>query len=214
MTMYARSDLSATNLSAAHGGCGQIHTRPAPGGEPVTLWALTCPQCETHLRTDPLWSSTVSEIPETHDEQSDREDWAKRGAHDLQYIQAMAAAKQVGLEIPETMIRALMGKGSNIFPASGEMICRNDHANPPGMDFCGKCGVSMREAAPTASLPAGEPAGREAPPAPRPPDAPSRDLADLHPQKLRKMCREKGLDDSGTRPEMLARLAADRKVAA
>lgn len=206
MTMYARSDLSATNLSAAHGGCGQIHTRPAPGGEPVKLWALTCPTCENHLRADPLWSSTVADIPETRDEESEREDYEKRGANDIQTMMALALTRMTGGEVPDTVARMIDGSKLHL-PAQVKVLCPpHGHANQPGAKFCAECAAPMRDATPAASLPAGEPEGREAPPAPRAPDAPDRDLASLHPQKLRKMCREKGLDDSGTRPEMLARL--------
>jgi hypothetical protein len=41
-------------------------------GAPVKVWALTCPQCEDFLRSDPHWSSTISKIPETYDETIDR----------------------------------------------------------------------------------------------------------------------------------------------
>ena len=89
MTLYSRSDLSATTVSIAHGGCGSSHHRPAPDGNPAKIWALTCVQCENYLRADPLWSTTVAEIPETHDEQSEREDYEKRGANDIQTMMAL-----------------------------------------------------------------------------------------------------------------------------
>jgi hypothetical protein len=198
MTVYARSDLSATTISVAHGGCGQPHHRPAPDGNPVKLWALTCVQCEDFLRNDPLWATTVSEIPETHDEQSEREDYEKRGANDIQTMMALALTKLTGGEVPDTITRMIDGSKTHI-PSQVKVLCPPyGHANPPGMKFCGECGVSMRDAAPAGSIP---------PPKPAP------DLADLHPQKLRKMCREQGLDDSGTRPEMIARLEAERVAA-
>jgi len=50
-----------------------LHSRPVENGAPVKLWALTCPQCEDHLRHDPLWSGTINELPETYDEQIERE---------------------------------------------------------------------------------------------------------------------------------------------
>lgn len=207
MTLYARSDLSATAVSIAHGGCGQSHHRPAPDGNPVKLWALTCVQCENHLRNDDLWSSSISEIPETHDEQTSREDWDKRGAQDRDAIMPLLLAKLAGIDpsqLPETLTRAISGTSLHI---PGMMECPKGHAQPSGQDFCGKCGSSMHERATAGSLPAGEPE-------PEPEDGPVPDLANLHPQKLRKLCRERGLNDSGTRPEMLARLAAAEKVAA
>ena len=205
MTVYARSDLSATTISVAHGGCGLPHHRPAPDGNPVKLWALTCVQCEDFLRNDPLWSSTVSEIPETHDEMAEREDYEKRGANDIQTMMALALTKLTGGEVPDTITRMIDGSKAHI-PSQVKVLCPPyGHANPPGMKFCGECGTPMHDAAPAL------------PPRPSPPTippAPAPDLADLHPQKLRKMCRERNLDDSGTRPEMIARLEAAEKVAA
>lgn len=210
MTIYSASNVMAVNLSDAHGGCGSPHARPVRNGAPDKLWKLDCVMCENHLRTDPLWSTTVSEIPETHDEHSDREDYEKRGANDIQTMMALALTRMTGGEIPESVTRMIDGSKLHI-PSQVKVLCPPyGHANPPGMKFCGECGTSMREAAPAVeALTAREPA-----PASRPPDAASRPLADLHPQKLRKMCREKGLDDSGTRPEMLARLEAAERVAA
>ena len=201
MTVYSRSDVAAISISQAHGGCGQSHSRPVVQGAPAKLWALTCVQCEDHLREDPLWSGTVADIPETRDEESEREDYEKRGANDIQTMMALALTRMTGGEVPDTVARMIDGSKLHI-PSQVKVLCPPyGHANPPGMKFCGECAAPMREAVPAVEAPAI-------------PDAPSRDLADLHPQKLRKMCREAGLDDSGTRPEMLARLAAAERVAA
>jgi len=200
MTIYARSDLAYVHVSQAHGGCGQPHRRPVEQGAPAKLWALTCPSgCENHLRGSDLWATTVSEIPETHDEMAEREDYEKRGANDIQTMMALALTKLTGGEVPDTITRMIDGSKAHI-PNQVKVLCPPyGHANPPGMKFCGECAAPMHDAAPAGSIP---------PPAPAP------DLADLHPQKLRKMCREQGLDDSGTRPEMIARLEAAEKVAA
>lgn len=212
MSLYARSDLSATNLSAAHGGCGQKHIRPAPGGNPVNIWKLDCVACEGHFRTDPLWSSTVSEIPETHDQVADREDWQKRGAQDRDAIMPVLLAKLAGVDpaqLPESLTRAISGTNLHI---PGVMECPKGHAQPSGQAFCGKCGTPMHEAAPAVEAP--PPLRAPIPAAAEPEDGPAPSLANLHPQKLRKMCRENGLNDTGTRPEMIARLEAAGKVAA
>jgi hypothetical protein len=198
MTIYSASNIMAVTISEAHGGCGASHSRPVRNGAPDKIWKFDCVMCENHLRTDPLWSTTVSEIPETYDEQKTREDWDKRGAQDRDAIMPVLLAKLAGLEpsqLPESLTRAISGTSLHI---PGVMECPKGHAQPSGQDFCGKCGSPMHDAASAGSFP---------PPAPAP------DLADLHPQKLRKMCREQGLDDSGTRPEMIARLEAERVAA-
>ena len=199
MTLYARSDLACENLAAAHGGAVRSiadRTRAERTGE--ALGADLCPCARTICAVGSLWSTTVAEIPETHDEQSEREDYEKRGANDIQTMMALALTRMTGGEVPDTVARMIDGSKLHL-PAQVKVLCPpHGHANPPGVKFCGECAAPMRDAAPAGSLP-------PAPPAP--------DLADLHPQKLRKMCREKGLDDSGTRPEMIARLEVDRKVA-
>lgn len=213
MTIYARSDLAFVSISQAHGGCGQPHRRPVERGAPAKLWALTCGGgCEDHLRGDPLWSTTISEIPETHDEKNVREDWEKRGAQDRDAIMPVLLAKLAGVDVsqlPESLTRAISGASLHI---PGVLECPKGHAQPSGQDFCGKCGAPMHERAATGVLPVAE--VREPAAEVRIPDAPKRELADLHPQKLRKMCRERGLSDSGTRPEMIARLEAAKRVAA
>lgn len=73
MTVYSRSDVSAISISPAHGGCGTVHRRPAPGGKAVPVWQLSCPRCEDFLRADPLWGPTSGAIPETPDETQARE---------------------------------------------------------------------------------------------------------------------------------------------
>ena len=175
-----------------------MHSRPVRNGSPIYPWKFDCVPCEPELNTD-LWSATVAEIPETYDEKAEREDWDKRGAQDRDAIMPLLLAKLAGVDpaqLPESLTRAISGTNLHI---PGVMECPKGHAQPSGQDFCGKCGTPMRDAVPAGSLP---PAG------------PAQDLASLHPQKLRKMCRENGLDDSGTRPEMLARLADAGKVAA
>jgi SAP domain len=196
MTVYSRSDIAAISISQAHGGCGVSHSRPVVQGAPAKLWALTCVQCEDFLRNDPLWSSTVSEIPETHDELAEREDYEKRGANDIQTMMALALTRMTGGEVPETVMRMIDGSKLHI-PSAVKVLCPPyGHANPPGMKFCGECAAPMHEAVPADETGEGQ------------------DLADLHPQTLRKMCRARDLDDSGTRPEMVARLQEAGQVAA
>lgn len=213
MTIYARSDLASVSVSAAHGGCGETHTRPAPGGNPVEVWGLDCPRCADYLRSDPLWSTTVSEIPETLDEELARKDFEKRGAMDERRIMTLAMAKLAGLELPETISAALTGAKRHI-PAS--MVCPQGHENAPGQKFCGECGASMHSAPPERQIASPAPSQRPQEPSQargegdasrKAPAAPG-GLSSLHPQKLRKMCRDAGLSDSGKVPDLVARLEA------
>ena len=143
MSLWARSDLASVSVSpTAHGGCGLVHNRPAPGGKPVDLWELDCPACSDHLRHDPLWSSTLSEIPETHDEKNAREDFDKRGARDKDQVLAMALAKLAGVELPESLLRPITG---NMPRAVALMECPAGHPGKPGSKFCATCGVPMQQ---------------------------------------------------------------------
>ena len=206
MTLYARSDVDLINVPVGAGGCGAAHQREVTHGARAKLFVLTCVGCESFARANlsDLWSSSVAEIPETHDEKSEREDYEKRGANDINTMMALALTRLTGGDVPDTVARMIDGSQLHI-PSQVKVLCpAYGHANPPGMKFCGECAAPMHEAAPAAeALPAGEPE-----------DGPAPGLANLHPQKLRKLCREKGLDDSGTRPEMLARLEAAERVAA
>ena len=142
MPVYARSDLAAVTVSVAHGGCGSAHHRPAPAeNRPVRVWELNCPPCcKTTCAQDPHWSTTLSEIPETYDEKLKREDFEKRGALDERKLMAMAMAKMMGIEIPDTIAGALAGQMQHI---PGVMECANGHGNPAGQKFCGACGAPM-----------------------------------------------------------------------
>lgn len=231
MSLYARADLASVTVSAAHGGCGQgPHTRPAPGGNPVAVWKLDCVQCEKHLRTDPLWSATVSEIPETPDEKLTREDWEKRGIKDRDNVLALALGKLAGVELPETLrMPELTAQAQAI---AGKLVCETGHDCDPGSKFCPECGAAVRRTIPVAACPQGHqvaagsrfcpecgspvlhPAAIGAP-APAGHDAPEpqngvrkKPLKDWRAEDLKALARDRGLDDSGTRTELLGRLRA------
>lgn len=204
MSIYARNDLAYVSISEAHGGCGKPHSRPVENGAPAKLWSLNCPQCEDHLRSDPLWSTTISDLPETFDEALARKDFEKRGAMDERRIMMIALAKLANVELPDTIALALTGVKPHV--PGAEMLCPSGHANAPGQKFCGECGASMHGAPPERQI---------APPAPsQAPSAPSEDLASLHPQKLAKKCRDAGLNDKGSKAELVARLQAHARQAA
>lgn len=207
MTVYSRSDLASVTVSAeGHGGCGQVHIRPAPGGKPVSMWQLDCPPCEDYLRSDPLWSTTIAEIPETHDQKIQREDFEKRGALDERKLMAMALAKLTGIPLPETIAGAITGQPVHI---PGMLECPSGHAQPAGQKFCGECGAPMQgtvaqaaiggsaspAAAPSAPAQASGPAGR-----------PAR-LRDQNKATLKALCAARGLDASGSNADLVTRLS-------
>jgi hypothetical protein len=220
--LFARSDLASVTVSAAHGGCGAVHIRPAPGGKPVPVWKLDCSPCETHLRSEPTWSASLSEVPETPDEVSAREDFDKRGAFDRDAVMAMALAKLANVELPETLRRPLTGMAPHVPMVSGLMECDAGHPNEPGMKFCGECGIPLRAPAKRTcpdghEVPAamkfcgecGQPAGVTAPAleaAPDPVPARTPRLRDMRVADLQKMARARGLDDSGSRADLIGRL--------
>lgn len=151
MTLYARSDLDMVALSRdGHGGCGQSHSRPVTDGAPEKLWALTCPQCENHLRTDANWSLTVSGIPETPDETAEREERERRGQQEATAATGTALqeiAKQGGMnqQMMMAMFNAMNTKG--LFTVADAM-CENGHAVSAQAKFCPECGAPQHGAPP------------------------------------------------------------------
>jgi hypothetical protein len=202
MSVFARSDLASVSVSAAHGGCGEVHTRPAPGGIPVQPWRLDCETCANYLRSDPHWSVTSAEIPETHDEGKSREDFEKRGAKDKDAILTLALARLAGIpssELPESLTRMISGRPAHI---PGVLECPAGHGNPAGQKFCGQCGDPMSGLVPQASLPA--------PPAERPAGSRGqrpRRLREARLDELQALARGQGLSVAGTRADLISRLA-------
>ena len=149
MTLYARSDLDMVALSRdGHGGCGQVHSRPVTSGAPDKLWALTCPQCENHLRSDAHWSLTVSGIPETPDEIAEREEREKRGQQEATAATGTALqeiAKQGGMNqlMMMTMFNAMNTKG---LLTVADAMCENGHAVSAQAKFCPECGAPQHGA--------------------------------------------------------------------
>lgn len=157
MTLYARSDVMAVALSASHGGCGQVHSRPVVNGAPVKLWAFDeCPQCERYLATDPHWAGMQSELPETPDEEKIRLDEEKRGQRDA--VKAQAQALKEIANLPEGLATALASAFANAFaqiqsegrtfsplgPAAPVTVtCPDGHEVLASAKFCGECGQSV-----------------------------------------------------------------------
>jgi Double zinc ribbon/SAP domain len=195
-------------------------------GAPVRLWELTCPPCEAYLaKFNPdLWAGVISEIGETPDEEKAREDFQKRGALDRDQIMALAMAKLAGVELPETMRRPISGLAPHVPVISGQLECADGHPNEPGMKFCGDCGMPLRAAPrlcpdghevaakmrfcgecgqPVDALPA-----LEAPLVPAARSAVVKRMKDMRSEDLKRLARDRGLDDSGTRTQLLERLRA------
>ena len=230
--LFARSDLASVTVSPAHGGCGTVHVRPAPGGNPDPMWKLDCAPCESHLRGDPLWSPTVSEIAESPDEESARVDAEKRGERAAQKSQADANAALAAANIRladrlEQFVSAAAGSPPGVPAIAGKMVCDAGHDCEPGLKFCGQCGIPLRAAAACACPDGhevasgmrfcgecGRPVASAAPQEPEPapaaiePPAPVKRLEDMRAADLKALARERGVDDSGTRAQLLGRLRA------
>jgi len=146
VTLYARADLLSAAVPRSHGGCGERHDRPYENGAPDKLWVLDCPQCELELRDSPHWSATISEIPETHDEQIIREDQEKRGQRDAATGTAQALEKLSALgDLPGVLAQLallLTGQGGQT-PQLQTATCPSGHQSLVGTKFCGECGSPM-----------------------------------------------------------------------
>ena len=233
---FARSDVMGVNIGVESGGCGTQggHSRPVINGAPVRLWKLDCGPCSTALKDDPLWSTTEADIPETPDETKGREDFAKRGATDRDNVLAVALAKLAGVELPQTIRQAIHGASPEIHATiAGKLICAEGHDAEPGSRFCQECGSPVRQPAASVKCPQGhenavtakfcsdcgspvQPVAAIGPPAPRTAPAPrapaarkppkTKPLRDWKAEDLKALARSKGLDDSGTRLELIERL--------
>jgi hypothetical protein len=176
-------------------------------GAPIKTWALTCPSCEDHLRSDSLWSSTISEIPETHDEKSVREDQDRRGQREQADATAHALERLAHLgDLPTVlgkMVELMTGQQPQAaLQASQAMaqLCRNGHANLNTAKFCGECGADMADAANAQPKAAIEPT----------PEV-TKDAAPYETStvaELRDAAKTLGVSTGGTKSELIDRLTA------
>jgi hypothetical protein len=197
-------------------------------GAPVRTWELKCDPCESYLRgdkkpkvirstpgdkdkgipaklnhvadCDPFWSSTPEGIPLTPDEENIHKIRAEQGQRQLDRLTAFAALKQSGMAIPpqaqwliNSTLEEIALQERVSAPLNGTVLCAYGHDNAPGMNFCGECGIAMSVRGTIA------------------PDPPASltdviPLKTLHIATLRKKCREKGLDDKGTKDQLISRL--------
>ena len=222
MTMWARSDVMS--LSLGEHGCGASHSREVTRGVPAKYFSITCGPCEAYLKGDrkpqklvyetdgktgqvlrqarvpdgdPLWSSTQDTIPMSPDQEKTHGLRIERGEQQLRALESIATLAKAGIDF-RTRPDVLFFLRENQLPEDilqGSVLCVNDHPNPSGVKFCNECGASMSARAAVEAAPE--------------PEAPAAvDLSRLHPQTLRKMCRDAGLPDKGSKDQLLQRLAA------
>ena len=220
MSLYARSDVASITVPVASGGCGHSHSRPVINGAPAKIFKLDCPDhCEPYLRgdrrqkklvyqidsktgqtvrqervadADPMFSSTPDTTPLTPDEERTNTTRQERGRMQIEMIQALAAMRATGIQVPPEAMW-LLEREIPEGVLRGTVLCANQHDNPAGLKFCGECGVSMAAR------------GAIAPPEDEPAAV---DLGRLHPQTLRKMCRDAKLPDRGSKDQLIGRLQA------
>ena len=219
MSLFARSDVCAISIPVPDG-CGATHTRPVTHGVPAKIFKLDCPPCEAYLRcdrkqkilkyhidpatkqalrqervadSDPMYGTTPDSIPLTPDEERTNSTRTERGKMQIEMIQALAAMRASGIQVPPEAMW-LLEREIPEGMLRGTVVCVNGHDNAAGAKFCSECAVSMSTR------------GAIAPPEDDEPAAV--DLGRLHPQTLRKMCREHGLPDKGSKDVLVGRLQA------
>ena len=150
-------------------GCGASHSREVTRGAPAKQFKLDCLPCEAYLAgagkqqkliyetdpktgqpthqkrvpdSDPLWSSTPETIPLTPDEDRVNAFRESRGSQQIQMIQALAALRATGINVPDDAAW-LLERDLPSAVLKGTVLCANQHDNPAGVKFCGECGASM-----------------------------------------------------------------------
>jgi hypothetical protein len=220
VTLYSWSANVSTHVPVDAGGCGSSHRRPVVNGAPQHPWGLECPPCEEFLRThnSDQWSTTLSELPETHDEKKSREDYEKRGANDVNTMLALALARMTGGEIPATVAAMVTGNKQHIPGViAGTILCVDGHENPAGVKFCNECGakLDMRDARALEPPPAQDSNGDGDGNGTTPVTAGGRKprLRDMRHADLIELARAQGLDTTGGRVELLDRIRAAKAAA-
>ena len=108
----------------------------------------------------------------------------ERGEQQLRALESIATLSRAGIDFrnrPDVLLYLREQEVLDDGILQGTVFCVNGHEVPSAHKFCPECGVSIAR-------------------------ADNEDLARLHLQTLRKMCRERGLPDTGARDELIARL--------
>jgi len=217
--MYGRSDISSIAIPPPDG-CGAQHTKEVTRGVPAKHIKVDCGPCEAFLSgarkprilkyhidaktgqaaqqervadADPMWSSTLDTVPLSPDQEKTYHLRIERGEQQLRALESIAALSKAGIDFGsrEDVLFYLREQELPENLLQGELECANGHEVPAGNKHCGECGVSMATRGAIA-----------------PPEEPEIDLGRLHPQTLRKMCRERELPDKGSKDVLIGRLQA------
>ena len=224
ITLYPASNYLALGPTQ---GCGEEHRRPLDPhtGKLIRRWGVECPVHEAYhmgysrpkvlkylidpktgqslsqqrvLDSQPGFSTNPDSIPLTYDEEHTRHLRLEQGENQLRALESLIALKGGGLDLtsrPDVMFY-LQESGLPSEMLQGKLECANGHDNAAGAKFCGECGVGMTVKAARGAI---------APPEDEPAVV---DLGRLHVQSLRKMCREAGVPDKGSKDDLIGRLQA------
>ena len=107
----------------------------------------------------------------------------------IEMIQALAAMRSTGIQVPPEALW-LLEREIPEGVLRGTVVCAEGHDNAAGVKFCGECGMSMAARAVVEAV------------------EPVVDLARLHPQTLKRLCRDRGLPDDGNKGDLIGRLQA------
>jgi SAP domain len=149
MALYARSDVMSVSVPIASGGCGSTHSRPVHNGAPARDFELICAGCENFLKgggrqvlrqnpidketrtggelrrvtdVDPQWSATPDSVPDTPDESTYTSKRDKLGREQLEWVRAVAAAKEAGLDLPPEAVAMLNRRLPNVLGGNGQSV--------------------------------------------------------------------------------------------
>jgi hypothetical protein len=210
--LYAPSDFVSVNVSAENHGCGTVHFRPLDeDGNPVKLWTLDCVPCEDFLRkTDSRWATTPVDIAETYDEKLARERSEKAGKMDRerQLAESLIALAPLG-QLPAALAQLLQPLlAATPGAIAGQVVCPQGHSQIGGQAFCGACGSPMHGVPQDKAITAAPAAGAKAPAGKLP------RFRDARLDEYQALARDRSIDDSGSRSDLLNRLSARGVTAA